>query len=212
VSGTFRVALTFDTEHHDRPAPVGGTERVLDLLAARGVAATFFLQGRWVEAYPDLARRIAVDGHAIGNHSHYHVRAPLLTTEGFASDVADAEAVIHDATGVDPRPWYRLPFGSGADDPAIHDRLAGIGYRHVHWDCEVWDWRPGLEERQVEDDVVDAVRAVGDGCVALLHPWPAPVAGALPGIIDRLRSVGATLVSVAALDRIPDGRLDGAPG
>jgi peptidoglycan/xylan/chitin deacetylase (PgdA/CDA1 family) len=211
VSPTVRVALTFDAEHHDRPAPVGGTERVLDLLADRAVAATFFLQGRWVEAYPDLARRVADDGHTVANHSHYHVRAPLLTPEGFATDIGDAEAVIRDATGVDPRPWYRLPFGAGADDAAIHGRLGGLGYRHVHWDCEVWDWRPGLTARQVEDSFVDAVAAVGDGCVALLHPWPGPVAGALPGILDRLTAQGASFVTVDALDRIPDGRLDEAP-
>lgn len=210
MSDTFRVALTFDAEHHDRPAPAGGTERVLDLLAERGVVATFFLQGRWVEAYPELARRIAADGHLVGNHSHYHVRAPLLTPEGFAIDAADAEAVIREATGADPRPWYRLPFGAGADDPAIHERLDRIGYRHVHWDCEVWDWRPELTEREVEDAFVQAVSGVGDGCVALLHPWPGAVQGALPGIVERLTARGATFGTLDALERIPDGRLDEA--
>ena len=186
------------------PSHRGDALRMFSAVADAGGA-------RWVEAYPELARRIAADGHLVGNHSHYHVRAPLLTPEGFAIDAADAEAVIREATGADPRPWYRLPFGAGADDPAIHERLDRIGYRHVHWDCEVWDWRPELTEREVEDAFVQAVSGVGDGCVALLHPWPGAVQGALPGIVERLTARGATFGTLDALERIPDGRLDEAP-
>jgi len=51
----FRVALTFDAEHPDRPARPGNDERLLDALAAAGVRATFFVQGRWAEAYPAVA-------------------------------------------------------------------------------------------------------------------------------------------------------------
>ena len=87
----FRVALTFDAEHPDRPTRPGVAEGLLDLLAAEQIQATFFIQGRWAEAYPTTAARIAADGHLVGNHSHYHARMTLLSESGFDTDVRDAE-------------------------------------------------------------------------------------------------------------------------
>jgi peptidoglycan/xylan/chitin deacetylase (PgdA/CDA1 family) len=117
-----------------------------------------------------------------------------------------AESIIRRRIGVDPRPWFRLPFGSGAHEAGIHEALASLGYRHVHWDFEVKEWRRRATVREVEDGIVDGVLAHGDGAVTLLHPWPTVVPRALPGIIDRLRSHGAAFVDLRELDRIPDGR------
>jgi peptidoglycan-N-acetylglucosamine deacetylase len=77
-----RVALPFDAEHPDRP-PRGDrvAEGILGLVAGEGVRATFFLQGRWAEAFPQIARRVAEEGHLVGSHSHFHTRMPLLTDE-----------------------------------------------------------------------------------------------------------------------------------
>ena len=109
----FRVALTFDAEHPDRPTHPGVAESILTSLDQAQVRATFFIQGRWAEAEPRTARRIAEGGHLVGNHSHYHARMPLFHADGFLTDVNAAEAVIRDVVGVDPRPWFRCPFGAG---------------------------------------------------------------------------------------------------
>jgi peptidoglycan/xylan/chitin deacetylase (PgdA/CDA1 family) len=62
-----RVALTFDAEHADRPhSPPGNEDRVLATLAEHGIAGTFFVQGRWAIARPEVARRIAADGTSWG--------------------------------------------------------------------------------------------------------------------------------------------------
>jgi len=118
-AGPFRVALTFDAEHPDRPSAPGVQERLLDGLAGFAVRATFFVQGRWAEAYPATARRIPAEGHLVGNHSHYHARMPQLNSPGLAWDIKTAEENIIAITGVDPRPWFRNPFGAGSDDPRV---------------------------------------------------------------------------------------------
>lgn len=200
-----RVALTFDAEHPDRPAEMGATEGVLSVLAERAVRGTFFVQGRWVEAYPEVARRIVDDGHLVGSHSFYHARMHLLSAEGFRTDVRAAESVIRRRMRVDPRPFFRLPFGSGAGHRRQHELLSEMGYRHVHWDFEVKEWRTRATVRRVEDGVVDGVLATGDGAVVLLHPWPTVVQRALPGIIERLRQRGASFVDLRELERLPDG-------
>jgi peptidoglycan/xylan/chitin deacetylase (PgdA/CDA1 family) len=94
----FRVALTFDAEHPDRPTRPGVADGLLETLASAGARTTWFLQGRWVEAHPDVARRVVGGGHLVGNHSFYHARMPLLSASGLATDVRAAERVIVAAT------------------------------------------------------------------------------------------------------------------
>lgn len=185
-----RVALTFDTEHWDRPSTPDVQERVLDALGAAGVTTTFFIQGRWAQAYPGTARRIAEAGHLIGNHSHHHAPIDLLTDEGIQRDLRDAEQAIVEATGVDPRPWFRCPFGDGHDDPRVLAALERSGYRDQHWDVDPTDWRPERTPAQVRQLVVDGALARGDGAVVLLHSWPPATAAALPGILDDLAAAG----------------------
>ena len=110
---TFRVALTFDAEHPDRPTRDGVAESILAALERTDVRATFFIQGRWAEAYPETARLIPGGGHLVGNHSNFHARMPLFSEAGLASDVRESETTIRDVTTVDPRPWFRCPFGAG---------------------------------------------------------------------------------------------------
>jgi peptidoglycan/xylan/chitin deacetylase (PgdA/CDA1 family) len=197
----FRVALTFDAEHPDRPAADGNADRLIDELARLGVRASFFIQGRWAEAYPATARRIVEAGHLVGSHSHYHIRMPLLSAEGVATDVADAEEMIREHAGVDPRPWFRCPFGEGADDPSLVGRLAALGYREVGWNVSGDDWEPANSPAQVADAVVTGSIEHGDGAVVLHHTWPDQTLAAMPAIVSRLRDAGATLVG---LDELPD--------
>jgi len=200
VSDELRVAFTFDAEHPDRPTTGDHNAHVLDELERLGVRATFFLQGRWVEAHPHLARRVADEGHVVGNHTFYHARMPLLSPDGFAEDVHEAQRAILEATGVDPRPWLRFPFGAGADSADLVDRLQKLGYRHVGWDVEVYEWDPGRTAGEVAERVVAGVTQRGDGAIVLLHTWPDPVAPALGEAIERLRGDGARFVGIDELD------------
>jgi peptidoglycan/xylan/chitin deacetylase (PgdA/CDA1 family) len=196
---TVRIALTFDAEHPDRRHRPGGTERVLETLASTGTTASFFVQGRWAEAFPALARSIADGGHLIGNHSHYHVRMPLLSAKGIATDVRAAERAIVRATGQDPRPWFRCPFGAGANDPAVLGALERLGYRDTGWDVDGLDWRSVATGRAVARKTADAALAHGDGTVILLHPWTTATGRALPALIEDVRARGGEFVRLDAL-------------
>jgi len=201
VGSPFRVALTFDAEHPDRPARAGNDTRLLDALAKLEVRATFFVQGRWAEAYPSLAKRIATDGHHIGHHSHYHVRMIGLSGHGLKVDIQRGEEAILEATGVDPHPWFRLPFGSGADDRRVLAAIREAGYRHAGWHLAAVDWEPERSAREVAATVVEGALTRGDGAVVLLHSWPDQAVGALPAIVRRLRTEGATFVGI---DELPE--------
>lgn len=201
---SLRVALTFDAEHPDRPwCPPGNAERILDTLVAAGVRATFFVQGRWAESQPGTAKRIADDGHLIGHHSHYHARMPLLHDDGLRSDVLGAQAVIEAATGKDPRPWFRCPFGAGADDGRVLGVLDELGYRNVHWHVELEDWEATRTGPAIASDAIEGVREHGDGAVVLLHTWPGGTGEAVGPMIVGLREIDASFATIDELDELP---------
>jgi peptidoglycan/xylan/chitin deacetylase (PgdA/CDA1 family) len=203
-----RVALTFDTEHRDRPATDGNTDRLLDMLDRLDVHGSFFIQGRWAEAYPATARRIVTAGHLVGSHSHYHVRMSLLSADGLAADVRDAEETIIEHAGIDPRPWFRCPFGAGADDPVLVGRLAALGYREVGWHINPEDWNPANSAADVVRTVADGVLGHGDGAVVLHHAWPDQTLEAIPDIVERLRAEGVTFVGLDELSSLPGLRVE----
>jgi peptidoglycan-N-acetylglucosamine deacetylase len=192
-----RVALTFDTEFPGRPTRAGTEDRLLSALAEAGAKATFFLQGRWVRANPELARRIAETGHLIANHSNYHAPMSGLDDELFRYDVTKAERTIRELTGVDPKPWFRCPFGAGMDDERVLATLIELGYRHVGWDVDPRDWHEETTAADVETGVLEGVGERTDDTIVLLHGWPEATAKALPHVLAGLGD--AELVSVDAL-------------
>lgn len=203
-NGALRVALTFDAEHPDRPwCPPENAERILDTLRDAGARATFFVQGRWAQSQPGTAKRIAEDGHLVGHHSHYHARMPLLHDDGLRSDVLDAQAAIMTATGLDPRPWFRCPFGAGHDDPRVLAALSELGYRDVNWHVELEDWEPWRTGEAIAKDAIEGVRAKGDGAVVLLHTWPGGTGDAVGPLMEGLGELGTTFVTVDELEVLP---------
>ena len=199
-AGSFRVALTFDAEHPDRPTEPDVHDRIIESLARQGLRATFFLQGRWAQAFPDRARALARDGHLVGSHSFYHVRMPLLSPAGLENDVRRAERAIRDIVKVDPRPWFRLPFGSGHAERRVTGGLGALGYRSIYWDVEGKEWRTRVTARTVAEELVEGATRRGDGAILLMHTWPRVMPAALDEAITRLRDVGATFVTIDALD------------
>jgi peptidoglycan/xylan/chitin deacetylase (PgdA/CDA1 family) len=205
VPRRFRVAITIDAEHPDRPTDPGAAARLVDALATDAIPATFFVQGRWAEAEPALARRLVDDGHLVGNHSHHHARFTILTRAGIERDVRAAEAAIRDAAGIDPRPWFRCPFGAGARTARVVDTLAALGYVDVGWDVDPRDWA-GARSATLERRIVQGAVERGDGAVVLLHSWPTATALAVPAAARRLRDLGAELVRIDALETLPGRR------
>lgn len=151
-----------------------------------------------------MARRIADEGHLVGNHSHYHARMTLLSDSGIRADVEAAEAAVSAATGMATRPWFRCPFGDGLDDARVVDLLGGLGYRNVHWHVVLDDWEPWRTAEDVARDAIEGVERHGDGAVVLLHTWPDRTADALPAILEGLRARGADLVRI---DDLPEAGL-----
>jgi peptidoglycan/xylan/chitin deacetylase (PgdA/CDA1 family) len=168
-----RTALTFD----DGPNPAV-TPRLLDLLQAHGVRATFFLIGRNVERYPRIAAEISRRGHEIGNHSQDHVPLPLLPRSLLWRQIDRASQAIEAATGQRPR-LFRPPMGWFSRG-MLH-ALAARGYVPVLGDVYPQDTtRPGAAVL-----VQRVLQRVGPGSIVILHD------GSAVGAVDRHQAVDA---------------------
>jgi polysaccharide deacetylase family protein (PEP-CTERM system associated) len=84
------------------------TARILDLLDAHGVRATFFVLGWVARKVPRLIADIVSRGHELGCHSDSHRLVYTLRRDEFRADVREAMRAIEDAAGVRPR-GYRAP-------------------------------------------------------------------------------------------------------
>lgn len=140
-----RHALTIDVEEwfHDDWRPNRGVdwdelpstvvtevERVLELLAAANVRATFFVLGDVVRRHPTLVRRIAAAGHEIGSHGYAHVKVASQTPDEFADDVRRSRALLEDALGA-AIAGYRAPYFINSPRQLwATDVLASLGFRY----------------------------------------------------------------------------------
>ena len=127
------VALTFDD------GPSGAlTERLLDGLAARGVHATFFLCGYRIDLYPELAARIAAEGHETGTHGDTHSYFTSMSRAEVCRDLSEARRKLMEATGRAPT-LLRPP--GGLYDAAVLQQTACADLPVILWSVDPEDWR-----------------------------------------------------------------------
>lgn len=177
------VALTFD----DGPSPEH-TPRVLDLLDAARVRATFFVIGKKAAAHPEIVRAIVERGHAVGVHGHDHDRLLALRTPArVGDDLEKCIAAVEGITGVRPT-LFRPPVG--ITSPRIARALEEFDVTVVGWSVRALDGWAGARPDRVAARVVPKLE---DGAIVLLHDaaerddhTPAGIE-ALPRILAAMR-------------------------
>ncbi len=191
-----RVALTFD----DGPDPEI-TPQVLDVLRRHQARATFFVIGRHLERFMDVAKRAVQEGHELGNHSwqhgYMHHAYPIPRQ---VDDIEACEALIRSLTGASERAAYRPPVG--LKSPRFGRTAEHLGLKVVAWSVhsrDTMDKNPARIARRV----VDAARP---GDIILMHDGHQNLGAhrpqcpaALPLILEGLNRRGLTPVTVAEL-------------
>jgi cellulose synthase/poly-beta-1,6-N-acetylglucosamine synthase-like glycosyltransferase/peptidoglycan/xylan/chitin deacetylase (PgdA/CDA1 family) len=191
------IALTFD----DGPDPVW-TPRILDVLRANHVHATFFVVGEAVIAHPELVRRILEDGNEIGVHTLTHADLGSQPEWRRQLELVGGQQAVIDATGMSAsllRPPYSSENSAVTDDTwtAIQD-AAGQGYLTVLSTLDSEDWqRPGVERI-----VRNATPSGSSGQILLMHDGGGDrgeTVAALERLLPELQGRGfrATTVSAA---------------
>ena len=189
---TSAVAITFDDGPNPRATPV-----ILDVLQREGVRATFFVLGRHADRWPALVRRMADEGHQLGNHGYAHRKLHRRSPGYVRDDLARGTAAIERAAGVRPK-VFRAPHGFRS--PWVTPIAASLGQRTVGWSLGVWDSaRPGAGQI-----VTRALGGMSAGSILLLHDGDGydeegdrmQTAEALPSLIAGLRARGLTFATL----------------
>lgn len=203
-----RLALTFD----DGPSPQL-TPYILDVLAAKRVRATFFVQGENAERYPELVQRIRAEGHVVANHAWEHAWFPNLTPEQAEAEIRRTNELLTSINGVPPT-LFRYPFGEatpGGDAAIARNGLSGgVG----------WKWtsnKAGDFQCPGADALVDYVGTEAvDQAMILLHDGNDVLkcspdqTSYVPRVIDQLRARGFTF-GVVAPSPVRSGVNEGSP-
>jgi peptidoglycan/xylan/chitin deacetylase (PgdA/CDA1 family) len=182
------VAMTFDDGPHPKLTP-----RLLDMLKERNIKATFFVIGKCVAEFPDIAKRIVDEGHEIANHSWSHPQLTKLSSSAFAAEIAQTNDAIEKATGVRPvtmRPPY------GAINANLTKRLNDeYGLSVILWSVDPLDWKI----RKSDHVSGHIIKNAAPGSIILAHDIHASTVDAMPTTLDALQSKGYKFVTVSEL-------------
>ena len=187
VDGPY-IAITFD----DGPSSTL-TPKLLDILAAHRIKATFFVIGENVVEHPEIVARAAREGHEIGNHSWSHPNFGKMSDEGVRGQVQRTDDAIKEATGTRPI-LLRPPYGSitARQKRWIHDQF---GYQIILWDVDPYDWkRPGPSA--VRNRILKETQP---GSIVLSHDIHPGTIEAMPSTFDALEAKGFRFVTVSEL-------------
>ena len=187
VSGNY-VAMTFDDGPHPQNTP-----RLLDMLRARNIKATFFVIGRSVDLYPGVVRRTVAEGHEIGNHTQTHRLLSKLSDSEVRSELTQCHEAVARAAGVQMR-VMRPPYGGllQRQRELVHSEF---GYPSILWSVDPLDWkRPGPSV--VASRILKSTNA---GAIILAHDLHAQTVDAMPATLDGLLNRGFKFVTVSQL-------------
>lgn len=187
VSGNY-IAMTFD----DGPHP-SNTPRLLDMLRARNIKATFFVIGRSVDLYPQIVRRTVAEGHEIGNHTHTHRLLSKLGDSEVRGEISRCNDAVQRAAGYSMR-VMRPPYGGllQRQREMVHSEF---GLPTILWSVDPLDWkRPGPSV--VSSRILSGTTAGG---IILSHDLHAQTVDAMPATLDGLLNRGFKFVTVSQL-------------
>jgi len=185
------VALTFDDGPHPQYTP-----RILDELKKRNVRATFFTLGRSVDLYPQIAARIAEEGHEIGNHTYTHGNLSKMSNSNIVREMDRGRDAIVRATGIHPR-IMRAPYGAikSSQRQMIFDKYK---YPEIFWSVDSRDW----ESKNATSVTNIIMKTTRPGGIILVHDIQKSAVDALPVFLDRLLAQGYKFVTVSELIRV----------
>lgn len=182
------LALTFDDGPHPQNTP-----RLLDILKEKNIKATFFVIGRSVDLYPQIAARIIAEGHEIGNHTYTHGNLSKMSQAKVVNELNRGRDAIKRATGVLPR-IMRPPYGAllTSQRKWVYDNY---GYPAIFWSVDPLDWK----DRKPAVVTSRLLKGASNGGILLAHDLHKTTVDAMPETIDRLLTKGYRFVTVSEL-------------
>ncbi len=177
------VYLTFDAGYEN-----GNTAPILDVLAKHKAPAAFFVVGTYIEQNPELVRRMAAEGHTVGNHTwHHYDMSKIADRATFEQELSSVEAAYEQAVGSPMPKYYRPPQGIYSEENL--QMAQQLGYRTVFWSLAYRDWLQD-EQPTKEQAFSKLIPRIHNGAVLLLHSTSATNAEILDELLTNYEAQG----------------------
>lgn len=177
-SGAMPVALTFDDGPHEH------TPAILDILAKYNVKATFFVIGKQIPGNEAILKRIAEEGHLIGNHSYSHTGSLYArSASAIRADIAQCNRLIYDVSQQEPK-LFRPPFG--VTNPALAKAVTQLDMSVVGWSVRSYDTM-AKDEAKLLRKIMKGIRF---NDIILLHDRCPITVAILPRLIEAIQEKG----------------------
>ncbi|MBS7302890.1 MAG: polysaccharide deacetylase family protein [Lachnospiraceae bacterium] len=186
-----KIYLTFDCGYEN-----GNMESILDALKQADVKAAFFLVGNYLETEPELVKRMAEEGHIIGNHTYHHKDMSGLGEEEFKKELTDFEVKLKQITGKECDMFYRPPQGKYSTRSLQMAKNAG--YKTIFWSLAYVDWYDDNQPTK-EEAFSKLLKRIHPGAIVLLHSTSKTNGEILPELLQKWKDMGYTFGSLQEL-------------
>ena len=173
------IYLTFDCGYEN-----GYTEQILDALKKHNAPAAFFVVGSMIESAPDIIRRMAEEGHIVGNHTYHHLES--------------LAALYQETTGQELPRFYRPPQGKYSQENL--KQAQALGYKTVFWSLAYVDWYVD-NQPTAEQAYAKLLPRIHDGAIVLLHSTSKTNADILDELLTKWEDMGYRF---ASLEELPE--------
>ena len=191
-TGKKQICLTFDAGYEN-----GCTAKILDTLKKHEVKAAFFLVGDYIERNADLVRRMAAEGHTVGNHTMHHPDMSKIRDEAaFRKELEDLEKLYKEITGEDLPKYYRPPQGNYSEENL--KMAQKMGYKTVFWSLAYVDWNNDSQPT-AEYAFSKLLPRTHNGAVVLLHSTSQTNAQILDKLLTKWKEMGYRFESIEKL-------------
>ena len=186
------IYLTFDVGYEN-----GNTASILDTLKKHNVSATFFVVGTYIESDPELVKRMAEEGHIVGNHTWHHPdMSQIAAMDAFKKELEDVENAYLEVTGEEMTKFYRPPQGKYSE--ANLKMAKELEYKTFFWSLAYVDWYDDNQPSR-EEAFEKLLGRIHPGAIVLLHSTSDTNALILDELIQKWEEMGYTIRSLTEL-------------
>lgn len=186
------IYLTFDCGYEN-----GYTEQILDALKKHSAPAAFFVVGHMIESAPEIVKRMAAEGHIVGNHTYHHPDMSAISRQDAFQKELDSLAELYcQTTGQELSHFYRPPQGKYSEENL--KQAQALGWKTVFWSLAYVDWNTD-NQPTAEQAFSKLLPRIHDGAIVLLHSTSRTNAEILDELLTRWEEMGYTFHSLEDL-------------
>ncbi len=184
--------LTFDCGYEN-----GYTEQILDALKKHNAPAAFFVVGHMIDSAPDIVKRMAAEGHIVGNHTFHHPDMSAISQkDAFQKELDSLAELYKETTGEELPRFYRPPQGKYSVENL--KQAQELGYKTIFWSLAYVDWNTD-DQPTAEEAYSKLLPRIHDGAIVLLHSTSRTNAEILDELLTKWEEMGYTFKSLEEL-------------